>query len=259
MRYLWEAFTAGPPLGQGRLPVNLFFLPIAFALGFVHPVFWLAGVALEGLFLGILLAMPRFRRAVDAKWSAKNKSPQPTDAKKKRRDLLRKLHPDLRIRFGKLQKKVTEIHRILADDHIEDYLQEGNLTALDRLEWTHLKLLMALENLGSGPSLADAERELKQETNDEQRTLKRLQWERAQRRSEVDDDLTRVESQVSVALENARLQRHDGEVLPDITLTTQLGDPALFGDAAASVRQLDSLYEPSATTTAATPLTERND
>src|SRR5687768_4792560 len=66
-RYIKEAFWARPELaGLGRIPWNAIAVAGTALLGFGEPAVWLAGAALETIYLYTLATNERFQNWVDA-------------------------------------------------------------------------------------------------------------------------------------------------------------------------------------------------
>jgi hypothetical protein len=272
MRYLIEAIFAGVSVSGFRVPVNLIAVAAAGVLGLVHPGFWIAGAVGEVLFLGALIAHPRFRRAVDAKArveaieSSSGRSSAEDLAEQKRKLILR-IHPDLRIRLGNLQKRLDTARRTQAAHLADDFRSLGLGDALDQLEWVYLKLLVARDNLVNGasgaanastlerqlaemdrklatPDLSDREREALAETR--RLTGQRLSGARgrAQALAEIDGDLLRVEAQADLAVESTSMESHARLRPDDLGLATRLLDASLYGASAEAIASVDRWFEP---------------
>jgi hypothetical protein len=261
LRYLREAFWAGPVVpGLGRLPANALGV-LGFALlGLGHPGFWLVGLGLETGYLALLASHPRFQRWVDAL------------ARTSRRDagdragLIARLQPGARERLKRLDEKCARILEVYRQAEVEEFEIESNRGALEQLSRVYLKLLVARDHLQASKvhatdgdlrhRIAELERELAEAgqspslRESREATLEILRRRLAnllrcdQTLAEVDSDLERVEAQIDLALENARL-RGRGDLIPvQVELASQLLDGGLdFSDAAGAVVALDQAYE----------------
>jgi hypothetical protein len=262
LRYLKAAFWARASLpGLGRVPLNAVSLLGLSILGFGHHAFWLLGLGLETGYLAVVASQPRFQRLVDGLARTSGE----VDAASRRRELVAKLAPALRERVGRLEATCARILELETD--AGSLVLDGNRDALARLTWIYLKLLVARERLETAPSPADAdlagriaalERALaapgatSQLRESQQATLELLEQRRANvsRRAEtlqeIDSDLARIEAQVDLALDNARLDRGEdrgGLISGDIALASHLlGGGLDFGDAEPSVAALDRVY-----------------
>jgi len=65
---------------------------------------------------------------------------------------------------------------------------------------------------------------------------------REQTLAEIDSDLTRIEAQVDLALENAGMRGKSEAISANIDLVSQLLDDSIYGDAGESVAALDRTY-----------------
>jgi hypothetical protein len=263
LRYIKAAFWARMQLpGLGPLPLNAL-ATLGFAiLGFGHPAFWLLGVGLESGYLALVATQPRFQRLVAAQERAREGS----HAAVRRQELVAKLLPASRERMARLETTCTRVQEVEAED--ESIVRESNRDALGRLAWIYLKLLLArdrLEAARSQASQAELESRVAALSRDleapgttselresQQATLKLLQQRLANLAraaatvKEVDSDLARIEAQVDLALDNARLDRGDdrGDLISgDITLASHLlGGGLDFGEAEPAVAELDRVY-----------------
>jgi hypothetical protein len=136
------------------------------------------------------------------------------------------------------------------------------------LTWLYLRLLTGQQYLLS-PESQTTEHKLRQQTATIERELqsdklgpslreskaatlrifaKRLDnlQRREQVLQEIDSDLTRIEAQVDLAVENASMSGESEAVSSNITLVSHMLDPALFGDSQGLIADLDRAYGPTA-------------
>jgi hypothetical protein len=261
LRYLKAAFFCRVPLpALGEVPANVLAIVAFAALGAVDAGFWMLGAGLETLFLFSLATNSRFQRVVDAR----DVHATEIDGDQKRRDLVRTLPTDLQSRFTHLSARCGRVAEIYRNQQAEDFVLESNRDALKRLEWVYLKLLVARHNLLSTASseteaalrarAAALESELKQ-TGDNgplrqsrSATLAILKERLANVRrreeslAEIDSDLTRIDAQVDLMIENATIQGKPQTIATDIELATNLAGASLFGESETAVADLDQEY-----------------
>jgi hypothetical protein len=145
-------------------------------------------------------------------------------------------------------------------------LAEGNQEALRRIAWYYLKLLTAqqnLEQLASETSENELRRQVQQLRADladkgtsstlresKEATLrileKRLEnWtRREQSLAEIASDLTRIEAQIDLALENAGMADKTETISANMDLVSRLLDDSIYGDSGASIAEVEQSYEP---------------
>jgi hypothetical protein len=260
---LKEAFFLRPRIpGLGALPVNLLAVAAFGVAGLGHPAFWLLGLGLEAGYLFTLGTNARYRRFVDGLTELKLQE----EASQYRGILVGRLTERAGRRLVSLEQKYARIKKQYQDRELPDYLVENNRDALRKLIWTYLKLLLArgsLESEGTWAEESDlkrqivaAEKELEsprllvQEVRDsKQATLdilrKRLEnlERRAQSLQEIDSDLTRIEQQMDLALENASIPNREPSVATNIQLASRLLDQGAYGESGAAVAELEARYD----------------
>ena len=185
-----------------------------------------------------------FRRLVDALDASTRRRtvPAPSD-----RNSSQQLVPPAQRRLADLEAKAARAVDLARKQGAEDYILDANHDALQKLSWLYLKLLLGRQYLSSqesqateqvllgsitslqkelaGDDLAPTLRESKAET------LKILQkrHENLERReqtlAEIDSDLTRIEAQIDLAVENATMSGQAQAVSSNITLVSHLLDP----------------------------------
>ncbi len=255
-RYLKAAFWAAPELaGLGRVPVNILALSGFGILGFGHAGFWLLGLAFEGTYLYALVSSPRFRNVVDAGQQQLSEGA----VERERVALVAKLPPDARARLEKLAAQCARTLQLENEAQTSDFIVEGNREALRKLQWLYLKVLVAQQNLrGLGSGEAELRKQVAALQNQvradrisrslresKEATLRILEQRlanlerREQTLAEIDSDLTRIEAQVDLALENAGMRGKSEAISANIDLVSQLLDDSIYGDAGESVAALD--------------------
>ena len=258
-RYLKEAFFVRWPVpGLGALPVNILGLIGFSILGFGDPAFWPLGLGLELAWLFGLATHPRFQKWVDAKEMVLNKQ----DTSDKRETLVHLLDPAARQRLSLLENKCRRILDVYLTSQKEDYLTQSNEQALQQLQWMYLKLLVAqhyLQTLDSQVSEADLRKKIQElqtgiqsrSSSDNAResrsaTLKILQQRlvalqrREQSLDEIASDLTRIEAQVDLALDQAAIEGQP--ISSNIGLASELLDSGLFGEASRVIEDIEQTY-----------------
>lgn len=262
-RYLKAAFLAAPEIaGLGRLPANVILLAGFLILGFGHPGFWLLGLALEASYLYTLTTSARFRKLVDADQLQLSESA----AASQRLALIAKLAPASRGRLARIEEKCAKVLQLERDAQAEDFTIEGNREALRKLEWLYLKVLVAQQNLhalgGDGSqnelrrkvgvlqSEVGADRLSRSLRESKQATLRILEQRlanlerREQTLAEIDSDLTRIEAQVDLAMDNAGMRGKSEAISANINLVSQLLDESIYGESGSSIAALDRTFRP---------------
>ncbi len=260
-QYLKDAFLARPHLpGLGAFPINVVAVACFIILGFGHPGFWLLGAGLEVAYLFFVATDSRFRKWVRAHEEARMSAED--EAKWKR--LINQLTHRSRRRLSDLEAKCIKVMHLHRMSDAEDELIASNQYALKELMWVFLKLLIAQRNLyvsGHGGdeveirrSLAELEEELQR--NDISRSLreskaatvnilnKRLKnlERREQYNEEIESNLTRIEAQVDLALENASMKDRPDFISTDIEMAGILLDHMLYGDEESTVADLEDSF-----------------
>jgi hypothetical protein len=267
-RYLKSAFLVGvdvPPLG--RLPVNALGASAFLILGFAQPAFWLLGAALEAGILTTLAFNPRFQKYVDSQSLQLSQE----DADQKRAALINILDPQARKRLSALAQKCEQVLNVYTTQQAEGYIVESNEQALKTLQWVYLKLLVARHHLEAPANLATEDvietkiKELEHDLNDPSESdslrqsksatidilKKRLTNMRRREQSleEIDSDLTRIENQVDLILENVTIQGKPTTISTDIELASDLLGGSVFGEDESAVSDLERVYAPNKSNT----------
>jgi len=260
-RYLKSAFLVGVDVpALGRLPVNALAAAGFFILGFGHPSFWFLGLAAEAVILPSLAFNRRFQNVVDAE----DRQAASGDSQAKRAALVQLLPSEDKRRLMGLERKCDKVIEVYRNAQAEDFLIDTNRDALENLKWIYLKLMIARyhlltagtddtpealakridtlqKDLGNGQE-TPALRQSKSATLD---ILKR-RLANVQRREdslqEVESDLTRVESQVDLILDNAAMQGKPQTISTDIELASDLVGGGMFGESESAVADLDRDY-----------------
>lgn len=238
MRYLWHAFFARPDVPLLRLPWNAMAVVAGLVAGWFEPSLWGATVAGEFIYLLTMASNPGFQQWIDER---KVKELQ-GDTDESRHRLLSKVGGAARQRYKKLEDKRARLETLYRDHMSDDLFLESNRNALRKLTWLFLNLLVGQRNLIVAPAsderdlqkqVAAVERELASAPTDAVRTSKeatlRLLRERlhnvqhrATSLAEIDADLSRIETQFDVALEEASLRGRPAAISSNIELTSHL-------------------------------------
>jgi hypothetical protein len=269
-RYLKAAFFVGVELpALGRVPLNALAAAGFLILGFGHPGFWFLGLAAEAAIVPTLAFNKRFQNVVDAE----DRQLSSGDSQSKRYSLVKLLPGDYQLRLASLERRCDKVLEVYRNAQAEEFLIDTNREALENLKWVYLKLLIAryhlltagtedtpeslekkinslegeLQNNRESPAL----RQSKAATLDIlKRRLASIQ-RREQTLEEVESDLTRVESQVDLILDNAAVQGKPQTISTDLELASDLVSGGIFGDAESAVADLDRDFGKSRTLTKA--------
>ena len=260
-RYLKAAFFVAVDVpALGRLPVNALAAAGFFILGFGHPGFWFLGLAAEFVIVPALAFNKRFQNVVDAS----ERQISSGDSQAKRSSLVQLLPADYKRKLTDLERKCDKVLEVYRNAQADDYIIDTNRDALENLKWVYLKLLIARYHLltagteDTPEALAKKVASLQSELANHQDTPALRQSKAAtldilkrrlanvQRREqsveEVESDLTRVESQVDLILDNAAMQGKPQTISTDIELASDLVSGGIFGDAESAVADLDRRY-----------------
>lgn len=232
----------------GALPVNallfsgLLILGLGEFLKFGHAGFWLLAAGLEVLYLYLLASHQAFQAWVDDNQYTEQEEQRLDELEWRRKATVASLNAKNRGRFQILQQKIKRIRQIETANSDETYLLESNQRALQKLQWMYAKLLAAEENIddkeGGQPEtslqtdIQALEIELAQDNlsatakESKQATLEILQkrldnYQRLEQyREEINSDLARIEAQVELALENAKLSGKPEAISDNIGLVS---------------------------------------
>lgn len=262
-RYLKSAFLVRVEVpALGHLPANVLLAAAFVILGIAQPAFWLLGLAVEVTLVFSLAFNPRFQNYVR---SLELKASQDGD-EQKRNELFQTIPPESRQRIADLAAKCSRVLDVYRSQQAEDYVIDSNRDALNRLQWTYLKLLVARAHLTS-TNHTDSEQSLQSKIGELERDLqqpnqpdslreskaatlaifkKRMQnlQKSGQTLEEVDSDLTRIEAQVDLLLESASIQGKPQTIASDIELASDLLGMGVFGEDEQAVSHLDRKYSP---------------
>jgi len=260
-RYLKAAFLVGVEVpALGRVPLNALAAAGFLILGFGHPGFWFLGLAAEAAIVPALAFNKRFQKVVDAE----DRQLSSGDSQSKRYSLVKLLPSDYQSRLAVLEVRCDKVLEVYRNAQAEEFLIDTNRDALENLKWVYLKLLIAryhlltagtedtpeslekkiasLQGELQNPRESAALRQSKAATLDIlKRRLANIQ-RRGQSLEEVESDLTRVESQVDLILDNAAMQGKPQTISTDIELASDLVSGGMFGDAESTVADLDRDY-----------------
>ncbi|HEY5753612.1 MAG TPA: hypothetical protein VIT21_10715 [Chthoniobacterales bacterium] len=262
-RYLKAAFWARPEIpGLGRMPLNIVVLAGFGLLGFGHQGFWMAGATLEMAYLFALTTNPRFQKWTDAQHITFEEN----TVEKQRLALIQALTPARQNQLEALDAKCAQVLQLERDAQaeIDNFTVSSTGDALSKIQWLYLKLLIAQQNLASlqGPSAHDdltrqitlIESDLRSGKlssslhQSKTATLKILQQRLANlgRRErdleEIHSDLTRIEAQVDLALENAGMRGRTEMISGNLHLVSQLLDPSIYGESSENVQAVEASF-----------------
>jgi hypothetical protein len=218
-------------------------------------------MAIEAAVVPALAFNPRFQKVVQAQQVQLSDE----DAEQKRRGLVNLLDAMGRQRLFGLAKKCEQVLDVYRSQQAEGYILDSNDQALKSLQWVYLKLLVAQHHLLS-PVNNDTEgsldkkiKELEVDLRDGEETeslrqsktatlsilKKRLVniRKKAQTLEEIDSDLTRIDNQVDLILENATMQGKPQAISADIELASDLLGGSVFGEDESAITDLEQTYE----------------
>jgi hypothetical protein len=246
----------------GRVPVNALAVSAFGILGFAQPAFWLLGLAIEAVVVPSLAFNPRFQKVVEAR----SLSTSEESAEQKRAALVKLLEATAQQRLWALAKKCDQVLDVFRSQQAEDYILDSNDQALKNLEWVYLKLLVARHHLMSPTndteqSLSKKIEELEKDLQDGEETetlrqsktatlnilKKRLSTmhKKQQTLEEIESDLTRIDNQVDLILENATVQGKPQTISADIELASDLLGGSVFGEDESAISDLDQTFKQS--------------
>ena len=259
-RYLKSAFLVSVDVpGLGRIPVNVLGAVAFGILGFAQPAFWLLGLAVEAAVVPALAFNPRFQKIVEAQSLELSEG----HAEKKRMALIRLLENAAQQRLWALATKCNQVLDVYRSQQAEDFIIESNDHALKNLEWVYLKLLVARHHLLSPSNETEQSLEKKAESlekdlrnGEETESLrqskiatlnilkKRIATMRKKQETleEIESDLTRIDNQVDLILENATVQGKPQTISADIELASDLLGGSIFGDDESAITALEQTY-----------------
>jgi hypothetical protein len=259
-KYLKAAFLVGVDLpALGRLPVNVLAAAGFAILGFAQPAFWLLGLGLETSVIFALGFNPRFQKYVDSQ----HMQLSALDVDAQRQALVRLLSPEARDKLSTLAGRCQSVLQVYRGTQADEFIISTNQDALQRLQWLYLKLLVGRYYLetgssSTGDSLSRKIEALEQEVQDptaseslrqsKAATLSILKqrWSNFRNRSrlleEIDSDLTRIEAQVDLALENASIQGRPQTISTEIELASDLVSGTLFGESEGTIAALEHRF-----------------
>jgi len=259
-RYLKSAFLVSVDVPSlGRLPVNVLGAAAFAILGFAQPAFWLVGLAIEAVVVPALAFNPRFQKVVEAQSHVLSEE----SAEQKRQALVKLLESTAQQRLWALAKKCNQVLDVYRSQQAEDYIIDSNDQALKNLEWVYLKLLVARHHLlnpasETEQSLEKKIAELEKDLSDGEETeslrqsktatlnilRKRLATMRKKQQTleEIESDLTRIDNQVDLILENASVQGKPQTISADIELASDLLGGSVFGEDESVISNLEQTY-----------------
>lgn len=238
MRYLRHAFFARPDIPLLRLPWNALAFTAAAVAGWWDPTIWAVAGAGELLYLFTMASNPGFQNWIDGLRLEELRG----DSRNARRKLLSRVGGAARQRYRRLEEKRARLEILSRDHGSDDLLYDSNRDALQKLTWLFLQLLVAQRDLTVAPSsdarelqkqIAAVERELAIAPSNAARTSKeatlRLLRERldnvdqrAVSLAEIEADLSRIETQFDLSLEEASLRGRPVAISANVELTSHL-------------------------------------
>ena len=259
-RYLKSAFLVTVEVPSlGRVPVNVLGAVAFGILGFAQPAFWLLGLAVEAAVVPALAFNPRFQKIVEAQSLQLSQE----DAEKQRMGLIRLLENAAQQRLWALATKCNQVLDVYRSQQAEDFIIESNDHALKNLEWIYLKLLVARHHLLSPSNETEESLEkkasaLEKDLADREETeslrqskiatlnilKKRIVTIRKKQQTleEIESDLTRIDNQVDLILENATVQNKPQTISADIELASDLLGGSVFGEDESAISALEQTY-----------------
>ena len=240
LRYLNPAFWAGPRIwGLGRIPWNALAVTAAVAFGFGEHSIWFAGLGAETLYLLALASNPRFQNYVDRRGLVRIEE----DNAASRDAMLKTLSPITVNKYRALEKKVADIERLYRLADTDDYLFDNNIDALKSLMLTYLRLFAAQRSLFAVGSADEKQVRVQIESienalqeaggsdtlrRSREATLALLQQRlrnldrREESLAEIASDLTRIETQIDLALEEATMKGKPQALSSHLEFVSQL-------------------------------------
>lgn len=247
-RYLKEAFWFRPSIsGIGRIPWNALAVAGAAVVGLGEPAIWIAALGAETLYLYLLASNGRFQKWVDAVELERLRGASATA------DPAESLTTAQRERVRALEEKVARVEHLYRQSDAEDYLADTNLEALRKLVTIYARLLVARRNIEAmgDPAVMNAVRaqiaQLREELargvanialrESKEATLRLCEQRfqnyerREQSLAEIESDLTRIEAQIDLAIEDASLRGRPTAISSNIDLVSHLliEDPESWG------------------------------
>lgn len=238
MRYLYRAFFARPDIPLLRLPWNALAVVAAGIAGFWDPAIWSVATIGEFIYLFTLASNPGFQQHIEALRTVELRG----DTEDSRYNLIKRIGGAARQRYVKLEEKRRRLEALYRETAGDDLFFENNRDAMQRLTWLYLNLLVAQRNIVVAPptdgrelqrQIAAYERELPSAPTDavrasQQATIRLLRerFANIQHReislAEIDADLTRIETQLDYALEEASLRGRPTAISANVELTSRL-------------------------------------
>jgi hypothetical protein len=259
-RYLKSAFFVSVNVPSlGRIPVNFLAVAAFVILGFAQPALWFLGLAFEAALVTGLAFNPRFQKVVEAQSLAKPEE----DIEKQRNALVQLLEAGAQRRLWQMATKCNQVLQVYRTQQAEDYVIQANEHTLKNLEWLYLKLLVARHHLLTPSSETEQTLERKiddldQDIKDGEETESLLQSKiatleilkqrlttlrkRRQTLAEIEVDLTRVDNQVDLILENAMVQGKPQTISTDIELSSDLFTGSVFGSQESAISAIEQTY-----------------
>jgi hypothetical protein len=179
--------------------------------------------------------------------------------------LIRLLSPEARDKLSALAGRCQSVLQVYRGTQADEYIISSNQDALQRLQWLYLKLLVGRHYLETGSGSTGGSLSMKIETLEKEvqdpaaseslrqskaATLSILKQRlsnfrnRSRLLEEIDSDLTRIEAQVDLALENASIQGRPQTISTEIELASDLVSGTLFGESEGTIAALEHRFAP---------------
>jgi hypothetical protein len=259
-RYLKSAFLVSVDVPSlGRIPVNALGVAAFTILGFAQPAFWLLGLALEAAVVPALAFNPRFQKLVEAQ----SHEVSQVDVEKQRMALVRLLESGAQQRLWGMATRCNQVLDVYRSQQADEYIIDANEHALKNLQWVYLKLLVARHHLlnpssETEQSLEKKIHDLEKDIQDGEETESLMQskvatlnilkkriatmHKKQQALEEIESDLTRIDNQVDLILENATVQNKPQTISADVELASDLLGGSIFGEDESTVSVLEQTY-----------------
>lgn len=257
LRYLKAAFLLPVRVPVfGWIPLNVVFLVSMLIIGERFRALWPIGAAIEIAYLMVLSTNRRFQNVVDAELRAADLA----DPARQRKRVLAAVSPEIRKRYEAVVSRCDRALSTAAAQGAEEFTLQSHRDALDRISLSYLRLLLAQETIRAASttqgvaelrqqiqSLSDAlaasemsesVRRSKQATLDILVRRVELADRRATALEEIAAELTRVEAQVDLAVENASLSAKPTTIAGEIPFASSWLDPELLGTSPEMLRAL---------------------
>jgi len=251
---------------KGGVPVTLSGIAAFAALGFVHPAFWVLGAVIIAVFTAGLANNERFQKVIDGVTLTKTTQQNVDDIDEHRGNIIRKLPKEEHRQFKQFKYTCDKINKIYEEKSADDIVIADTKLTLDRMSWNYIKLLLARGRLNSkdwqaekafdevnqqikaletelqsSEELAEAVRNAKLSTLETLKKRIAILNRRDDSLEEIEAGLTKLDSQLQLALDRAGTQGTDAAIQSDYETGTMLYED-LFGEDHREITTTDQLY-----------------